>query len=106
MGNFPKLQKAVGKKPDEMWSEDDRVLFSSTYTRFSIEFKQQGGEEIKITPGDAFLAFTMLYGYDTVLSLIHILTCINCPVGCSLKVEMDGENVICVSGNTCRRGEI
>lgn len=34
------------------------------------------------------------------------MTCINCPVGCSLKVEMDGENVICVSGNTCRRGEI
>lgn len=37
---------------------------------------------------------------------IKELTCINCPVGCSLKVEMDGENVICVSGNTCRRGEI
>lgn len=37
---------------------------------------------------------------------IKKLTCINCPVGCSLKVEMDGENMICVSGNTCRRGEI
>lgn len=37
---------------------------------------------------------------------IKKLTCINCPVGCPLKVEMDGENVICVSGNTCRRGEI
>lgn len=37
---------------------------------------------------------------------IKKLTCINCPVGCSLKVEMDRENVICVSGNTCRRGEI
>ena len=61
--------KAVGKKPDEVWSEDDRLLFSSTYTRFSIEFKQQGGEEIKITPGDAFLAFIMLYGYDTVCEM-------------------------------------
>lgn len=37
---------------------------------------------------------------------IKKMTCINCPVGCSLKVELDGENVICVSGNTCRRGEI
>ena len=37
---------------------------------------------------------------------IKKLTCINCPVGCSLKVELDGENVISVSGNTCRRGEI
>lgn len=34
------------------------------------------------------------------------LTCINCPVGCSLKVEMDGSHVTCVSGNTCRRGEV
>ncbi len=37
---------------------------------------------------------------------IKNLTCINCPVGCSLKVEMDGEDVIRVNGNTCRRGDI
>ena len=37
---------------------------------------------------------------------IKNLTCINCPVGCSLKVEMDGSHVTCVSGNTCRRGEV
>ena len=37
---------------------------------------------------------------------IKNLTCINCPVGCFLKVEMDGEDVIRVSGNTCRRGDI
>ncbi|MDE7340199.1 MAG: DUF1667 domain-containing protein [Lachnospiraceae bacterium] len=34
------------------------------------------------------------------------LTCINCPIGCSLTVEMEGEQVIKVSGNTCKRGEI
>lgn len=34
------------------------------------------------------------------------LTCINCPMGCPLTVEMEGEEVIRVSGNTCRRGEI
>lgn len=37
---------------------------------------------------------------------IKNLTCINCPVGCSLKVEMDGSHVTRVSGNTCRRGEV
>ena len=47
----------------------DRLLFSSTYTRFSIDLRQQGGEEIKITPGDAFLAFIMLYGYDSVCEM-------------------------------------
>ena len=69
VGSFSKLQKAVGKKPEEIWSEDDRLLFSSTYTRFSIEYKQQDGEDINITVGDAFLAFIMLYGYDVVCDM-------------------------------------
>ncbi|MDE7276759.1 MAG: DUF1667 domain-containing protein [Lachnospiraceae bacterium] len=34
------------------------------------------------------------------------LTCINCPIGCSLTIRMEGEQVIKVSGNTCKRGEI
>ncbi|HCJ41209.1 DUF1667 domain-containing protein [uncultured Ruminococcus sp.] len=34
------------------------------------------------------------------------LTCINCPMGCELNVEVDGDKVISVSGNTCKRGEI
>lgn len=33
------------------------------------------------------------------------LTCINCPMGCALTVEMNGDEVINVSGNTCSRGD-
>lgn len=33
------------------------------------------------------------------------LTCIVCPMGCSLKVEFEDNKVISVSGNTCKRGE-
>ncbi|MBQ0125978.1 MAG: DUF1667 domain-containing protein [Clostridiales bacterium] len=32
------------------------------------------------------------------------MICINCPLGCSLTAEKDGENIK-VSGNTCPRGE-
>lgn len=32
------------------------------------------------------------------------MICINCPLGCSLSVSIDGDNVK-VSGNTCPRGE-
>ena len=33
--------------------------------------------------------------------------CISCPLGCPLKVETDqAGNVIQVTGNTCKRGEI
>lgn len=34
------------------------------------------------------------------------LTCIVCPMGCSLEVELDGDKVLSVSGNTCKRGEV
>ena len=33
--------------------------------------------------------------------------CISCPLGCPLKVETDeAGNVIRVTGNTCKRGEV
>lgn len=34
------------------------------------------------------------------------LTCIMCPVGCTLKVEKDKSGKIVVSGNNCPRGAI
>jgi len=36
---------------------------------------------------------------------IKELTCINCPLGCALRVEMKGMEIISVSGNTCNRGD-
>lgn len=33
------------------------------------------------------------------------LTCINCPMGCALTIEMEGNEVVSISGNTCPRGD-
>lgn len=33
------------------------------------------------------------------------LICIGCPLGCNLTVEMDGAQVLSVTGNTCKRGD-
>lgn len=33
------------------------------------------------------------------------LICIGCPLGCMLTVEMNGEEVVSVTGNTCLRGK-
>lgn len=65
-GSFAKLQKAVGKAPDEPWTEDEQLNFSSLYTRFTAAFESKGGNKLSITPGDAFLAFITLYGYDDI----------------------------------------
>lgn len=33
------------------------------------------------------------------------LICINCPMGCMLTVAMEGEEILSVKGNTCKRGD-
>lgn len=32
------------------------------------------------------------------------LTCIACPLGCALTIELDGKSIISIEGNTCKRG--
>lgn len=34
----------------------------------------------------------------------RILTCICCPIGCTIEARLDGKSVIDVSGNSCPRG--
>ena len=34
------------------------------------------------------------------------LTCIECPMGCSIQVEIEGEKVFSVKGNSCPRGKL
>lgn len=34
------------------------------------------------------------------------LTCIGCPLGCNIQVEMANGEITHVSGNTCKRGDI
>ncbi len=34
------------------------------------------------------------------------LVCINCPMGCRVSATVEGTNIVRVSGNGCKRGEI
>lgn len=34
------------------------------------------------------------------------ITCIGCPLGCQITVTLDGLEVISVTGNTCKRGDV
>ena len=34
------------------------------------------------------------------------ITCIECPLGCSISVSLDGVNITNIEGNTCKRGAI
>lgn len=37
--------------------------------------------------------------------MIKYTTCINCPMGCPLTIEINGDDIK-VSGQTCKRGEV
>lgn len=34
------------------------------------------------------------------------LTCISCPIGCQMQVDIENGKVMKIAGNTCKRGEI
>lgn len=36
----------------------------------------------------------------------QVLTCITCPVGCRMTVALEDGQVVSVTGNACKRGEV
>lgn len=68
LGSFAKLTKAVGKQQSEDWSDEDRMNFKSFYLRFTDLFRENGGDKLQITPGDALLFYLSLYPYKEVMS--------------------------------------
>lgn len=67
LGSYAKLQAAVGKGPDEVWTEDEKLDFNYVYTRFLSEYNANGGTRLSITAGDAFLTFITLYDYKEMI---------------------------------------
>ena len=38
--------------------------------------------------------------------MIKTLTCIECPIGCSMQVTVENGKVLSIEGNTCPRGKM
>ena len=63
-GSFAKLTQLVGQKPGTAWDEDALADFHSAFLRFTNAYNLVGGDLLNITPGDAFLIYLQIYGYD------------------------------------------
>jgi basic membrane lipoprotein Med (substrate-binding protein (PBP1-ABC) superfamily) len=68
-GSYGRLQQLVGKQPDEPWTDDDKLDFSSVYSRFCAEFEAHKGSALPILCGDAFLYFIGIYDYSSLLNM-------------------------------------
>lgn len=64
---YAKLQRLVGKMPDEKWTDDEKLTFSSILSRFTALYNEDSDDGI--TVGDAFLSFIELYGYQDILDM-------------------------------------
>lgn len=68
VGRFAKLQLAVGKAPDETWTEEDRRKFYSFYHSFSALYGDKSAKELagRMTTADAMLLFLNMFDYGEV----------------------------------------
>ncbi len=68
-GSYAKLQRFVGKRPDEKWSEDDRINFQSLHLRFQMIYEEKGRGNPGGTVDDALLTFLNVYDYSELINL-------------------------------------
>ena len=61
-GGYASLQQAMGKRPDEVWTEEERRRFSSAYYYFRQAYSACGGDKLKTEPGDALLRYLQVFG--------------------------------------------
>ncbi len=65
-GSYKKLLKCMGKKEDEVWSDDDRMNLNAACYNFELAFNKAHGTKLDLNVSDAFLIYVEIYGYDKV----------------------------------------
>lgn len=68
-GSYRELLKYIGKGETELWTEEETRHLRSVYYSFEKAYLKSGGEYLNSKPGDAFLAYLRIFGYE---SLDHL----------------------------------
>ncbi|MBQ3418326.1 MAG: BMP family ABC transporter substrate-binding protein [Ruminococcus sp.] len=63
LGGYRELLRSMGKPMDEYWSIEEQRRFSSAYYFFEKAYKENDGNKLKTTVGDAMLSYIQVYGY-------------------------------------------
>lgn len=64
-GSYAELQRLLGKKPGEEWTEEERRDFSAVCFYFRQAYEAyRDGEHLDMTVGDAMLAYIRVYGFQ------------------------------------------
>ena len=60
-GSYAKLQAALGYDADYVWTQDERQIFLSRFSRFQDFFRKQGGDALEVTAADALLVWLRVF---------------------------------------------
>ena len=63
-GRFAKLQSALDREPEQVWTEAERRSFLTGYWAFERAFNKLGGDKLGVTVADALLVFLKLHSFD------------------------------------------
>ncbi len=67
-GSYRAISKQAGMSPEQTWSDRQKEQFRSSYIQFAAAFEKKGGNKLTLTPGDAFLIYLGIYGYEEMAS--------------------------------------
>ena len=63
-GDYNKFLKLIGKKPGEVWTEEERRTFNSRFHYFSHAFDGMKAKPETVGPEEALMLWLQLYPYD------------------------------------------
>ena len=68
-GSFAKLQAALGREPEQVWTEAERRSFLTGYLAFEKAFEKLGGDKLGVTVADAMLVLLKVKGFDEIKAM-------------------------------------
>ena len=68
-GSYARLQKILGKAPDEKWTGEDRTEVLSLYNWVKKAFLAHGGARLQCTVGDVLLLLLRVYTKEELANL-------------------------------------
>lgn len=71
---YTELAEAAQRNFKEPWPQDEVMALRATFQRFRSAFQARGGDELDVEPGDAFIAYLQIVGYQKALSLTSAQT--------------------------------
>ena len=63
-GDYGKFLKALGKNPEEIWTEDERRTFNTRFHYFTDAFEAMKNRPQTVSAGEALLVWLQLYSYE------------------------------------------